>query len=174
MITGDPKEKEESLYELVKTHMVHGLCGERNPEAACMQMENGVLKCSKGFPKPFQETTIIDQFGRVHYRRRNNGRTINVYCAARKKYFDLDNRWIISYNVALLTKFKSHVNVEIVNSVEANIKYMYKYFTKGPDRCLVQMADGSMVKDELTHYQDSRYIGATEACWRIQELPLRF
>ena len=34
--------------------------------------------------------------------------------------------------------------------------------------------DGSVVKDELTHYQDSRYIGATEACWRIQEFPLRF
>ena len=51
---------------------------------------------------------------------------------------------------------------------------MFKYFTKGPDRCLVQMKDGSPVTDELNNYQDSRYIGATEGCWRIQEFPLRF
>ena len=31
-----------------------------------------------------------------------------------------------------------------------------------------------MVIDEPGHYLDTRYIGATEACWRIQEFPLRF
>ena len=51
---------------------------------------------------------------------------------------------------------------------------MSKYFTKGPDRCLIQTEDGNQVTDELSHYQDSRYIGTTEACWRIQEFPLRY
>ena len=171
---GETDDKEESLYQLVKTHMVHGPCGKDNPGAPCMKTIDGELKCEKGYPKPFQEKTIIDEFGRVHYKRPNNGRTVKVWCAKRQMHFNLSNQWIVPYNIALLTKYKSHVNVEIVNSAENHIKYMFKYFTKGPDRCLVQRKDGSLVTDELSHYQDSRYIGATEACWRIQEFPLRF
>ena len=54
------------------------------------------------------------------------------------------------------------------------MKYIHKYFTKGPDRCLVQTNNGDLVKDELNTYLDSRYIGATEACWRIFKFDLRF
>ena len=169
----DP-ETQPLLHELVKTHMVHGPCGIDNPDAPCMKMDNGVLKCSKGYPKPFQETTTIDEFGRVQYRRRNNGRKVKVYCGDRKKNFNLSNQWIVPYNPALLLKYQAYINIEIVHGAESHLKYMFKYFTKGPDRCLVQMKDGSPVTDELNNYQDSRYIGATEGCWRIQEFPLRF
>ena len=168
----DPKKQKE-LHELVKTHMVHGPCGIDNPDAPCMKTENGVLKCSKGYPKPYQETTNIDEFGRVHYRRRDNGQKLRVYCNAKKKNFSLGNQWVVPYNPALLLKYRAHINVEIVHGAESHLKYMFKYFTKGPDRCLVQMKDGSPVTDELTQYQDSRCIGATEGCWRIQEFPLR-
>ena len=120
----DDNQEPPSLYKLVKTHMVHGPCGKDNPEAPCMKMIDGELKCEKGYPKPFQENTIIDEFGRVHYRRQNNGRTVRVWCSQRKKYFNLSNQWIVPYNIALLTKYESHINVEIVCSTENHVKYM--------------------------------------------------
>ena len=160
------------LYEEIQ-HMVHGPCGSLNPEAQCMQVKNGVPVCSKGYPKPFQQETSIDKYGHVHYRRRNNGRTVPVYCAARRQNFDLDNRWIVPYNPALLLKYKGHVNAEMVNTIMTT-KYIHKYFTKGPDRCLVQATDGSLIMDELNSYLDSRFIGATEACWKTLEFPLRW
>ena len=61
----------------------------------------------------------------------------------------------------------------MVNTIMTT-KYIHKYFTKGPDRCLVQATDGSLIMDELNSYLDSRFIGATEACWKTLEFPLRW
>ena len=47
------------LFKTVKATMVHGLCGNFNLSAPCMR--NG--KCSKGYPKPFQETTLTAEDG---------------------------------------------------------------------------------------------------------------
>jgi hypothetical protein len=46
----DPKTDPE-LYNLVKTHMMHGPCGESYTGSPCMQTG----KCSKWFPKKYQE-----------------------------------------------------------------------------------------------------------------------
>ncbi|XP_058749840.1 uncharacterized protein LOC131622824 [Vicia villosa] len=61
------------LYNLVKSHMVHGPCGLENVNSPCMKDR----KCSKYFPKKFQPTIIVDQDGYPIYRRRNSGHTID-------------------------------------------------------------------------------------------------
>jgi hypothetical protein len=45
----------------------------------------------------------------------------------------VDNRWIVSYNLQLATKYHTHINVEICLSISV-IKYLYKYVYKGLDR----------------------------------------
>ena len=100
----DPKE-DPLLYALVAEHMMDGPCGKDNPKCPCMK--NG--KCSKGFPKSFQEETTIDENGFAIYKRPNNGRFVQ------KGGIRLDNRWVAPYNPYLLKKFQAHINVEWCN-----------------------------------------------------------
>ena len=167
------KETNPELYNLVKTFMVHGPCGIENPDAQCMEMKDGVRICSKGYPKPFLEATNITKNGIVQYRRRKNGRTIQVWCRAKNRSFDVSNCNIVPYNPALLLKYKAHINVEIVVGTKNSVKYLHKYNCKGPDRCLVETKSGDLVNDEVKAYQDSRFIGCTEAIWRTFEMNLR-
>jgi hypothetical protein len=147
-----PNSDDSELLDIIGTSMVHGPCGAAYPHARCMV--DG--KCSKGYPKQFSETTIVGNESYPSYRRRNNGRIFV------KNGFTYDNRWVVPHNPDLLMLFKSHLNVECVSSVKA-IKYIYKYAYKGPDRATVEMGE----VDEIKQYLDCRYIGSSEAAWRI-------
>ncbi|KAF7127851.1 hypothetical protein RHSIM_Rhsim11G0017500 [Rhododendron simsii] len=59
-----PKDDPE-LFEIVKCCMLHGPCGERNPQAPCM--ENG--ECTKRYPRDFVDATSMDEDGYPIYRR---------------------------------------------------------------------------------------------------------
>jgi len=47
------------LFATVHSSMVHGPCGALNPKASCMR-DN---KCMHGYPKPFQDHTLMDHEG---------------------------------------------------------------------------------------------------------------
>lgn len=90
-----PDAQEDPLgFILVSEFMMHGPCGELNDKCVCM--EKG--KCSKHFPKDFQDETMVDKDGFALYRRRRNGRSVfkNGKC--------LDNRWVVPYNLDMLKK----------------------------------------------------------------------
>ena len=93
--------------------------------------------------------------------------------------FEFDDTWVVPYNPYLLYKYDAHINVEICNSV-MSVKYMYKYVYKGHDMASVALvriplennnADilhtAPRIIDEIQQYVDSRYVGASEAAWRI-------
>lgn len=147
----DP-ETEPLLFDTVKRLMVHGPCGAFNSNAPCM--ENG--KCTKGFPKPFQEFTTMDQDGYPKYLRPDDGRVYEV------NGHMIDNHWIVPYNPYMSAKYDSHINVECVASIGA-IKYPFKYIHKGGDRASAELHR----HDEITEYIDGRYISPPEAAWRI-------
>ncbi|KAL4619659.1 hypothetical protein ACB092_06G096000 [Castanea dentata] len=149
--------------EAVQQFMMHGPCGSTKPKSPCMI--NG--KCSKHFPKRFYEETIIDEEGFLVYRRRNDGKKIE------KNGILLDNRYVVPYNVDLLVKYQSIVNVEWCNR-SRSIKYLFKYINKGSNRATVVVeenlpnigSDGqetNIVVDETKSYLDCRYISASEA-----------
>ena len=135
-------------------------------------------KCTKHFPKKFYEETTIDEEGFPIYRRRNDGKTIV------KNGITLDNRYVVPYNVDLLVKYQSHLNVEWCNR-SRSIKYLFKYINKGPDRVTIVLQENlpgtdndkqqlSIVVDETKAYLDCRYISVSEACWRIFEFSIQF
>ena len=68
------EEEEPELFELVKKHMVHTPCSQKNPTAPCMK--DG--KCSKGFPKPFRDETIINKDFYANLIRCNTEKTFMV------------------------------------------------------------------------------------------------
>ena len=162
-------EAQPDLYARVKQHMIHGPCGTLNMNQPCMV--NGY--CSKKFPKPFQEATVLGEDSYPRYRRRDNRRC--VLKRFRGREVRLDNRNVVPYNPYLLSKYDAHINVEVCSSVKA-IKYIHKYIHKGSDRACIGLngtdRDRGSVGlnqgvDEITEYQEGRYISPPEACWRI-------
>ncbi|KAJ3568310.1 hypothetical protein NP233_g5793 [Leucocoprinus birnbaumii] len=147
----DP-EVQPCLFEIVKKCMVHGPCGELNPQAPCMQ--NG--KCSKGYPKAFQEFTTADTNGYPLYFRPDDGRKYEVRGCM------LDNRSIVAYAPTLSLRFECHINVECAISL-GSFKYVFKYIQKGPDLATLEISQ----PNEIKQYMDGRYISAPVAAWRL-------
>ncbi|XP_058727581.1 uncharacterized protein LOC131599128 [Vicia villosa] len=151
------------LYNLVKAHMMHGPCGLARPISTCMKNR----KCSKFFPKKYNEETIVDHDGYPVYKRSSKSHSIV------KNGITLDNRFVVPYNTRLLLKYQAHINMEWCNQ-STSIKYLFKYINKGYDRItasVVPSKSSSSVDpdtvDEIKEYLDCRYVSPSEACWRI-------
>ncbi|XP_049381178.1 uncharacterized protein LOC125845678 [Solanum stenotomum] len=102
-------------YNAVKNFMMHGPCGEQNPSCPCMKQG----KCTKHFPKKYNDRTNFDSDGFPIYIRRNTG--IEV----KKNGASLDNRYVVPYNRDLLVQFDAHINVEVCNYARS-VKYLFK------------------------------------------------
>ncbi len=111
---------------------------------------------------------MMDVHGYPIYWRRDTGHTLLVHG------IELDNRWVVSHNVYLSTKYDAHINVEVCNNIRA-VKYLFKYIYKGHDRATVEISlqsdnatEGSVVKaDEIKKYLHCRYVCASAATWHI-------
>ena len=163
----DPVTNSEA-HRVISEFMLHGPCGLANTSAPCMK---DVDKCKKGFPKPYCSDTFVDQKGFVHYRRRDSG------IKATKQNMELDNTYVVPYNESLCMRFYAHINVEYCEWTMM-IKYLFKYISKGTDRIIAKVTrtlgdEGSSSScprievDEIKNFQNARYIGPHEACWRI-------
>ena len=129
------KAADSDLYDIVTTNMVHGPCGTDYPNSPCMVADNnGVLKCSKRFPKAFSEETVVNENGYPTYRRsayiHDNDKYSIPNPSNRSQPLEIDNRWIVPYNPYLSKKYNAHINVECCQGV-ASIKYINKYVYKG-------------------------------------------
>lgn len=147
--------------------MVHGPCGEKRPNASCMDGD----KCTKYFPKKYAMTITIDQEGYLTYKRRNDGRTIIL------NNTHLDNRFVVPYNPTLLRLYQAHINVEKCNQSRA-IKYLFKYISKGNERVAVGLfsssnnKDSQCINDEVQQFLNCRYISSCEVSWRALRFPI--
>ena len=146
------------LRQIVIRSMIHGPCGHRNPRAPCMV--NG--KCSKGYPKDFQRTTLMRTDAYPLYRRRDAASN-NL---AHKGVAQVDDRDVVPYNPFLLKRYDAHLNVEVTEGIRF-VKYMYKYTYKGHDRARLRLGG-----DEIESYVEARYVGPCEAAWRLFQFPL--
>ncbi|KAL6518110.1 hypothetical protein OROMI_033811 [Orobanche minor] len=154
------KKLNPELYNAVSEYMVHGPCGPLNPASPCM---HDGKKCSKKFPKSFNERTMFDGNGYPVYRRRDTGDTVD------KNGNLIDNRFIVPYNPFLLMKYQAHINVEWCNKTNS-IKYLFNYVNKGVDRIGAKIT----VKNEVKDYVECRYISACEAVWRIMGYDIHY
>ena len=154
-------------YVLVAEHMIHGPCGKQNPKCPCMKNN----KCSKHFPKTYQDDTAVTSTGFATYKR--DQATLFVI----KGGCHMDNRWVVPYNILLLKKYQAHINVEWCNKTTF-IKYLFKYVTKGADcsKAYLQRVkrgqqtpfdDDTQTINEVKEYLHCRYICEQDACWRM-------
>ena len=165
-------ETQGPLFDRVVKHMTHGPCGPANRNAPCMR--EGY--CSKGFPKLFQSATQIGDGSFPSYRRRSPAEGGETVETAKRK---IDNSWIVPYSPYLLMRYNSHINVEVCSGMHI-FKYLHLYMNKGPDKMMVSVRLISKAEEEngqvneVTQYQDVRYIGSSEACWRMYSFPMHF
>ena len=166
------QETDPTLHNIVKANMVHGPCGtDVNPHGVCMK--NG--SCSKKYPRQFITQTQQGIDGYPKYRRRaskDGGHTakITVTVNGQREEREIDNKWIVPYNPWLLRQMNCHVNVELCMSIHS-IKYVLKYVTKGCDQAVFALQSPENV-DEIQQFQQARYVGSSEAAWRILDCPL--
>ena len=116
------------LYQIVTKFMMHGPCGQLNPNCMCMQNEE--RKCSKSYPKEFLAHTIDNVDGYPRYRRRQgdhiDSRQFQKLCQGVNGQYlhTFDNRDVVPYNPYLLLKFNAHINVEFCGNIRC-VKYLY-------------------------------------------------
>ena len=142
-----------ALFEKVKKYMIHGPCGDLNKKAPCMQKG----KCRFGFPKSFQNRTILAEDNYPTYYRPNDGITITM------NGFTYDNRWVAPYNPFCLMAMDAHANCECPFGFWTT-KYLNKYLKKDGETTSVHVTDKN---DEITQYITGRYFSAIEASWHI-------
>ncbi|CAM4810669.1 unnamed protein product [Rotaria magnacalcarata] len=165
-------DQNPQLYEMVKSHMIHGPCGVPNKNSSCM--EDG--KCTEEFPKEFRNETAPNKDGYRRYRRRDNG------VIAKVGKYEVDNRLVVPYNPHLLMKYDAHINVEVCATVKS-IKYLFTYVYKGR-RCAnikleLPVKDGTTFA-KLWNWMKLKPISTLhmsvhqkpEAVWRLFEFPL--
>ena len=159
------KDHDEKLFKVVSSVMIHGPCGDFNPQTSCMI--NG--RCSKQFPKPYQDTTVMQENGYPFYKRRMHRRTHTILDRRFPgNQYEITNQWVVPYNPYLSRRYNAHINVEFCGSVKV-IKYIHKYVYKGSDQATVAL---NMQNDKVARHLQGRYIGPTEAVWRLFEFPM--
>nr|GEX17539.1 hypothetical protein [Tanacetum cinerariifolium] len=99
------------IFGLVKRacHRSHDAWSMRccNPSCPCT-IE---YKCTKKFPRQFNETTMLDDSGYALYKRRNDGNII------KKSGTYLHNGYVVPYNPGLLRRYQAYINVKWCNQV---------------------------------------------------------
>ena len=155
------------LFDIIIKNMVHGPCGNDNPNSPCMQ--NG--RCTKKYPKKFVNETQTGEDSYPLYRRRKpeNG-LFETNKVVGNVTYNINNSNIVPYSPILSKMFKCHINVEWCNSIKS-IKYVCKYIHKGSDLAMFVIQIKNRF-DEIENYQKARYIQSTEAAHRILGFPL--
>nr|GEW57567.1 hypothetical protein [Tanacetum cinerariifolium] len=171
-----PSEVDDPIgFEAVRTHMMHGPCGDQFRSSPCMSRDG----CTKGYPKEYCKETFITRDGWPRYKRSNNIRRAKVS----QRDTMLDNRFVVPHNIDLIVKYDCHINVELCNQGSL-VKYLFNYLNKGLDRATAVIEgqtnhnnDNNNSRtpyrsilhhaDEIEQYLNCRYISACEACWKL-------
>ena len=111
----DPEERKiflRALHRAVLRHMIHSRCkGVDSAYCNAGKKEHWTM-CSKRFPKPYSEFTIIGDNNYAVLARPKNGPVVHKDAYGEKNVAH-DCQWVVSYNPTLLVALDSHVNVEV-------------------------------------------------------------
>ena len=121
------------LHETILNQMMHGPCGQDDPNCPCM-INNA---CSKKFPFPFCDKTNINVQEYPQYQHRQNGLTVQKQVPP-GGMVALTNQYVVPSKRYLCQKYNCSINVE-AGMISTAVKYLYKYIYKGHDCTDVQI-----------------------------------
>ncbi|KAK1396545.1 hypothetical protein POM88_006408 [Heracleum sosnowskyi] len=103
-------------YKAVSQFMMHGPCGAANPKCPCMS--NG--QCTKHYPKPFSDATVMSDDGYALYRRRETKLTIEC------NGVHLDNRaFVETIPEELFIHYSGDPLAAIVKEIYSELHHMH-------------------------------------------------
>ncbi|PHT74222.1 hypothetical protein T459_21499 [Capsicum annuum] len=87
---------------------------------------------------------------------------------AKIKKRNIDNSWVVPYNLFLIKKFSCHINVEICFDIKF-VKYIYKYICKEHEKIafFLRNNDTNIEIDEIKQCQGARWISPSEVAWHF-------
>ncbi|KAL4562439.1 hypothetical protein LXL04_034644 [Taraxacum kok-saghyz] len=137
-----PSEISDPLaFDLVRTHMMHGPCGDLNSRLLCMQRG----KCRFGYPKDFCSETSIGRDGWPRYRRSNNGAKVQ-WC---------NQGSLVKYQFSYLNKGPDRATVILEGNHEQQENRRTSFLSVLRN------------EDEIDAFLNCRYISAIESCWKL-------
>lgn len=88
------------LFGIVSSVILHGPCGNQNPNAPCMKRsDHNSPECTKQYPREFLPETVVQENGYPLYRCQNNGRYHEIPDPQDRNHtFRMDNCWFVPYN----------------------------------------------------------------------------
>ena len=119
----------QELRAIIQTTMVHTHCAGGNGQTQCMHGLDPLTTrtCRKGYPRLFQQETMVTEDGYLLYRWRDTGLsfTLQVRTSGGNVTAVIDNRRVVPYSSYFSLRYKAHINVEVCGSVKA-AKYIHK------------------------------------------------
>ena len=116
--------------------------------------------CLKQFLKPFCPAMVVYKDGYPQYQYHNDLRLWPIcILGCNSATINLNNCWVVLYNLYFSAKYRAYINVKVYTSVQA-IKYINKYIYKGNNCTTIQLLDNN---NEINKYLYGRYIGPTKA-----------
>ena len=117
---------------------------------------------SKRFPKLFNLATVICKDSYLEYVCQDDRQKLLVkVCCQEVK---LDNSQVVLYNLWLLYKYNTYINIKICTSMQA-VKYIYKYIYKGTNYAMLTVK----TQDKVKQYLQGCYVSLLEALQQLFE-----
>lgn len=77
------------------------------------------------------------------------------------------NGWVVPYNQTLSRRFQCFLNIKLCISRVEGINYFFRYICKERYIVAVELRNNKLRCDEISPFQDARYVFASKATWRL-------
>uniref|UniRef100_A0AC34RS69 ATP-dependent DNA helicase n=1 Tax=Panagrolaimus sp. JU765 TaxID=591449 RepID=A0AC34RS69_9BILA len=178
----DIANQQRRLHEIITSKNLHD-CGLGAP---C----NVDGRCTKRFPKPYSQQTLLNGDEYPVYRRRpppppdaqRPFTELEQQCMGNEFVLQrsnqvgmvLNNCHVVPYNPFIALKYDTHHNLEFIGEAKCE-DYIFKYVMKGHDMAYIRLTgnqSGVVNYDEIAHTFRVRFMTSMEAMWRMYGFPI--
>ena len=140
---------------------MHDLCGKLNSSSLCMKPDKySYTICSKKYPQQLQPHTIVNKNEYPTYQWSENEHCVMKWVNSVE--VAMFNKWVVPYSPFLTQKYHTHINVEMIETVQV-CKYIHKYIYKN-ENCII-LCFNEINLNEITEHLNRYYIKSMQTAY---------
>ena len=153
----------DKLTEIVKETMMHSLYGKLNLLSLCMKPDKyNHTVYSKKYSWQLQPHTTVNENGYpMYWWSENSHHVIKQINDVKVAMF---NEWVVSYSSFLTQKYHTHINVEMIETVQV-CKYIHKYIYKGENCIIFHFNEINL--NEIAEHLNRHYIKSMQTAYQM-------